>query len=210
MRASVRVAGRVAGAAAFAATAALAISLTRGGPESAALTSQRDTPTVSHDSEPPRCDPSRLDISIALAASAASHRVPGHISLASLRFPVDFTNTSGAACSLSGYPEVSAYRSDGMQVGKAAALDTTVAARRIVLAPGATAHAAVVDAAPGARCRPVAVLGLRIVPPGEDVPRYIRHTMTACSASGRKAPVFLHVRAVQPGTGIAAGIKAAR
>jgi len=113
--------------------------------------------------------------------------------------PVDFTNTSGAACTLSGYPQVSAYRDGGAQVGNAAVLDTSVIARRIVLAPGATAHAAVVESVPSGRCRPVAATGLRVVPPGQDVPRYVRHSITACSAAGRKAPVFLRVLAVQPG-----------
>jgi hypothetical protein len=116
---------------------------------------------------------------------------------------VEFTNISGSACTLSGFPQVSAYRAGGTLVGKAAALDTSVGALRVVLAPGATAHAAVVASVSGGRCRPVAVTGLRVVPPGQSVPRYVRHPMTACSAAGQTAPVFLHVRAVQPGTGTA-------
>jgi len=127
------------------------------------------------------------------------------------RFPVDFTNASGSACTLSGFPQVSAYKSGGTLVGNAAALDTTVSALRVVLAPGATAHAAIVATVPAGRCRPVAVTGLRVAPPGDQyVPRFVRYVMTACSAVGRTAPVFLHVRPIQPGTGIPAGAKTGR
>jgi hypothetical protein len=215
MRATVRVAWRVAGAAAFAATAALAVTLTRGTPLHAALTSSRNTASVigaTAGGRParaglPQCAPARLDVSIESLGAAAARVVTAH---SDVRFPVDFTNTSGSACTLSGFPQVSAYRAGGAQVGNAAALDTSVRALRVVLAAGATAHAAVVDSASAGRCRPVAVAGLRVVPPGQSVPRYVRHAMTACSAAGLTAPVFLHVRPVQPGTGIQADTQTGR
>jgi hypothetical protein len=122
---------------------------------------------------------------------------------------VEFTNTSGATCTLSGFPRVSAYLAGGTQVGAAAALDTSVTARRIVLAPGASAHAAVVDSAASGRCRVVAAIGLRIVAPGQSTPRYVAHAVRACSA-GRMSPVFLHVRAIEQGTGVPAGIDTRR
>jgi hypothetical protein len=217
MRASVSGAWRIAAAVAFAATAALAVALTRT-PLHAALTSNRNTPSTkniisggSH-ARPglPQCGTSRLDISIALentsvAGGNASRRMAN---LAAIGFPLDFTNVSTTACILSGYPEVAAYSAGGAQVGNAAGLDTTVSALRIVLAPGATAHAAVVDSASARHCRLVPVTGLRVILPGQSVPRFVRHTIPACSAAGRKAPVFLHVRAVQPGTGVAGGSRA--
>ena len=197
MRTSVRVAWRMAAAVAFAGTAALAVTLTRGAPSPVSLISARDTgPAGPHAAGVSRCAPSGLDISI--ASRGAARVVAAHTAT----IPVDFTNISGAACTLSGYPQVSAYLAGGGQVGNAAVLDRSVSAQRVMLAPGATAHAAVVESVPSGRCSPVAATGLRVVLPGQDVPRYVRHAITACSAAGHKAPVFLSVRAVQPGAGV--------
>jgi Protein of unknown function (DUF4232) len=198
MRTSVRVAWRVVAAVAFAGTAALAVTLTRGGPVPVSLISARNAGSAGNHAAAgvPRCAPSGLDISIA-SQGAGARVITSHT--ASL--PVDFTNISGAACTLSGYPQVSAYLAGGGQVGNAAVLDRSVSARRIMLAPGATAHAAVVASVPARRCGPVAVTGLRVVLPGQHVALYVRHPMTACSAAGHKAPVFLRVWAVQPGAG---------
>ena len=205
MRTSVRVAWRVAAAVAFAGTAALAVTLTRGAPVHVSLISAHDSgQAAGRHAVPgvPRCAPSRLDISIVGRIVPATRVLANHQHMYLVTMPVDFTNVSGAACTLSGYPQVSAYRAGGAQVGNAAILDTSVTAQRIVLAPGASAHAAVVESVSADRCRPVAATGLRVVPPGMDVARYVRHAITACSAAGRKAPVFLHVRAVQPGAGV--------
>lgn len=230
MRTSVRVAWRAAAAVAFAGTAALAITLTRGAPLHASLISARTataspntaspnaspnaaspntaSPTSSSASHSvgslPACASSRLVVSIADAGGSTARVVAsrGHMYMAMTRFPVEFTNVSDAACTLSGYPQVSAYRAGGAQVGNAAVLDASVTTRRIVLTPGATAHAAVVDSVPAARCRPVTATGLRVVPPGQSVARFVRHAVTACSAIGHEAPVFLRVWAVQAGTGV--------
>ncbi len=206
MRASVRVAWRVAAAVAFAGTAALAVTLTRGAPLHVSLISARNASPVSRHvaGSLQQCTPSRLDISIAGLDAPAHDLVASHSDIYQATFPVEFTNISGAACTLTGYPQVSAYRAGGVQVGNAAVLDTSVTARRIVLDPGATAHAAVVETVPSGWCRPVHATGLRVVPPGESLARYVQHAITACSATGQKAPFFLHVRPLQPGAGITA------
>jgi Protein of unknown function (DUF4232) len=212
VRASVRIAGRVAAAVAFGATAALAVTLTRGAPLHAALVSARHLNPVSRhiESSAPQCAASGLNVSIAssspadsaasIARRAASHAAPQ----GATRFPVEFTNISDAPCTLNGYPQVSAYGAGGAQLGNAAGLDMSASATRILLAPGATAHAAIVDSAAGARCKPVAATGLRVVPPGESMPWYVRHALPACSATGHEAAVFLRVRALQYGTGLPA------
>jgi hypothetical protein len=203
MRASVRVAWRVAAAVAFAGTAALAVTVTRGAPLHVSLISARKASTATHVAASlQRCAPSRLDISIATLVAPARDLVASHSDIYQATFPVEFTNISGSACTLTGYPQVSAYRAGGAQVGNAAVLDTSVSPRRIVLDPGGTAHAAVTETVPSGRCRPVHATGLRVVPPGESVARYVQHAITACSATGRKAPVFLRVRPLQPGAGV--------
>ena len=192
MTASVRLGWRVAAIAAFAATAALAVSLTQGGSTPAALTSAKHVTKQRAAGGAPRCAASRLRISVGIAAST------GASVLRITRYRLEFTNVSGVTCTLSGYPEVAAYRGNGAQIGNEAGRDTSVAARHIVLAPGASAHAAITASVSRGPCRPVVAAGLRVVPPGQQVASYIRHTLRACSAAGPRAPVFLRVRAVQP------------
>lgn len=211
MRASARLGWRIAGVVVFGVTAALAVTLTRGAPTHAALTSARPPGhpgQAAHSGQAGAravaaapCVASGLRISIGAGPRAAGS------------YPLVFTNVSRASCTLSGYPAVAAYRGDHVRVGNpagadtAAAADTAPAARRVLLVPGATAHAALtVDTAltvsTGLRrgaCRPVAAVGLRVLAPGGSVPRYIRHPLTACSAAGPRAPVFLRVRSLEPG-----------
>jgi hypothetical protein len=190
MRASAHVAWRVAAAVVFAATAALAVTLTRGAALRTALTSDRDS---GHSGL--ACQTSRLRIWVDDWGD-----VMPRVSDAA----VEFTNTSRADCTMSGYPQVAASWADGAQVGNAADRDTSVSVRSIVLTPGATAHAVLaedISGFPGGSCKPVTADGLRIVPPGQSVARYVGHAVTACSAAGPREPVFLHVRALQPGVG---------
>lgn len=187
MRAAARLGWRAAAVVAFGVTAALAVTLTRGAPMHAALTSAGNHDTA------PRCAVSGLRISLTPASGAGRGEVG---------YALDFTNVSRVKCELRGYPAVSAYRGSGVQVGNAAAADTTAIAHRVVLAPGTTARAAVIvsaASASGRGCRPVVATGLRVTPPGASAARYIRHSLFACSAAGPRAPVFLRVRAVQPG-----------
>jgi hypothetical protein len=191
MRASGRLGWRCVAAAAFAATAVLAVTVSRGAPTHVALTSARHPGSARGASGTAQCATSRLRIWLGTGSAGQ-----GRSARAST---LEFTSVSHAACALSGYPEVAAYCADGAQIGNAAGRDPTVAARRIVLAPGATAHAAVVASVSAGSCRPVVATGLRVVPPGESAARYIRHPMPACAVVGPRAPVFLRVRAVQPG-----------
>jgi hypothetical protein len=191
MRAAVRLASRGAAVLAFGATAALAITLNRPAPAPAAMT------TASHVRPTPKCTGAGLAISLAPAPETLPART---------RYPVEFTNTSATACTLTGYPQVAAYDARGSayaQVGNdAIRVESAATAHRVVLRPGATAHSDVdlsTAGLPQKACKKVTVTGLRVVAPGETTPRYLRHQVTACSARGSKAPAYLHVRAVQPG-----------
>jgi hypothetical protein len=117
------------------------------------------------------------------------------------RYPLDFTNVSGSPCTLAGYPEVSAYRGDHVQVGPVAGHDTSVVASRVVLAPGETAHAALDATTPAARCRPVRASGLRVVIPGQAAARYVPRPLTACDARVSRGQDYMRVHAIQSGAG---------
>ena len=202
MRAGASLGWRIAAVVAFGATAALAVVLSRGAPTDAALASAKgpNTQHAAADTPPSaatgRCAPSGLRISLGPGA---------RVTTVVTRYPLDFTNVSGAPCTLAGYPEVTAYHGDKVPVGAAAGRDQSVAARRIVLAPGQTAHATLDAAVPAARCGPVRAAGLRVVTPGQKGVRYVRRSLTACTAVAPDGQEYLRVRAIQAGTGTSAG-----
>ena len=192
MRAAARVAWRIAGAVAFAATAALAVTLSRG--------TSLDTSFAARDGT----SHSTITGHDAGLCSGTSLRIQVSGIVSTVRYALEFTNVSAASCTLSGYPTVSAYGLHGTQVGNAADRDRSAAVSPVVLAPGESAHAAVdagAAAYPAHACRPVTAAGLHVTPPGAVTGRYLRQLLTACSAGGRHAPVFLHVLAVQAGAG---------
>ena len=56
--------------------------------------------------------------------------------------PIDFTNTSGSACTMDGYPGVSFVRSpSGAQLGNPASRNPAAVPATVTLAPGGVAHA---------------------------------------------------------------------
>lgn len=185
MRPAVRYAWRGVAMVAFGATAALAVTLNRPGAVPEALTTS--SPPA------PRCAASWLAITLAHDEDAGW-------------YPVDFTNRSRGACTLTGYPDVAAYEARGtgyQQVGVPADEDAAGPAHRVLLRPGATAHAdvGVWTPASGLACRPVTVTGLRVVPPGASRPRYLPARLTACSATGPRALAGLRVQPIESGPG---------
>lgn len=202
MRTGASLGWRVAAAVAFGATAALAVVLSRGAPMDAALTSANGA-NARHVAAKPqkamviaRCTASGLRISLGSGA---------RVSTATTRYPLDFTNVSGAPCVIAGYPEVMAYRGDGAQVGAAAGQEPSAVPRHVVLRPGQTAHATLDAAVPAARCGPVRATGLRVVTPGQAAARYVRRALTACTARGSRGQDYLRVHAIQPGAEMDAG-----
>jgi Protein of unknown function (DUF4232) len=101
-------------------------------------------------------------------------------------YVIDFTNQSGAACTMYGYPGVSLvsgppYR----QIGLAAQRDNTAPVKLVTLIPGAmaTAELQVVDAhnfSPQI-CRPVSATHLRVYPPNQTAPVYLASTSFGCA-----------------------------
>src|ERR1700734_320214 len=111
-------------------------------------------------------------------------------------YTLDFTNTTGSTCSLSGYPYVSVISRGGHQLGSPAGHGLMTIAPLIRLAPGATAHttlayqsgkvsAAVRD------CGPVEqAYQLRVYVAGQKLALYAGWGFHACSRIGQ---VFLSV-----------------
>ena len=109
-----------------------------------------------------------------------------------------FTNTSGHACTLYGYPGVSwVAGDDGHQVGDPFTRDGSAKKVTVKLAPGKAAHATIATHDVGfydaAECKPVAVRGLRIYPPDETNSIFVALGTKACSAKavnvGRVQPI---------------------
>jgi hypothetical protein len=98
-----------------------------------------------------------------------------------------FTNTGGRACELRGFPGVSYVAGDdGHQVGPAARMVGERGAQ-VRIAPGASAAAvlqlAQVGAFDPAVCRPTAVRGLRVYPPGDTAALFVPAEGTGCAGT---------------------------
>jgi hypothetical protein len=183
---------------AFTGTAALAVTLSRAPahPDHAALSSNLTRSP---------CATSGLQAWIGLAQTAASG-THGRLEPAGTYYTLEFTNVSARECSLYGYPQVTAYvggQTGGTQIGSAAAHDTSVRPRPVVLAPGQTAHSVLRVASTGTfqwtACGQVTAVELRVLLPDEVRPAFVPIHLPACS---RKGPEFLSVQTIQPRAGI--------
>lgn len=109
-------------------------------------------------------------------------------------YNLELTNLSGRACTLFGYPGVSAVDLAGRQLGSAAGRDPVHRPRLVTLARGATATVVlrIVDAGnyPPSTCRPVTAAGLRVYPPNQRAAKLVPFPFRACSRIG---PAYLSV-----------------
>ncbi len=140
-------------------------------------------------SGPPPCATSALRVSVAASQGAAA---------GSSYYPIVFTNVSGAACTLYGYPGVSFVTGvGGSQIGIPATENPAHPRQLITLAPGQAGHAElqVVNAAnyPPANCGPVTAHWLKVYPPNQTAPLYAGFTAQACT----KPRTILTVQTVQ-------------
>jgi hypothetical protein len=113
--------------------------------------------------------------------------------------PIDFTNSSGRACAMYGYPGVSFVSSrGGSQIGAAAVRSQGFSSAPVTLASHGTAHAwlQVAEAGnyPESTCHMVTATWLRVFPPGSTVPAYVSHTFSACSSDQANILTVLPVR----------------
>jgi hypothetical protein len=122
----------------------------------------------------------------------------GGAAAGSTYFKLEFTNLSGRACTLRGYPGVSAIDLRGRQLGRAAGRNPTRPSSRVTLMPGASA-AAVLQIAdvhnyPAATCHRTTAAGLRVYPPNQTHSKAVPFPFLACSRAG---PTYLHIAPVQ-------------
>ena len=124
-------------------------------------------------------------------------------------YPVNFTNTSAAACGLYGYPGMSfvtAAGGAGRQIGAAAQRDPAFAKLSVRLPAGGVAHAwlqvAQAGNYPASACQPVTAHWLRVFAPGQTAAIYVSHSFDACSSSSAPLLTVMPVRAGQGKQGI--------
>jgi Protein of unknown function (DUF4232) len=136
----------------------------------------------------PRCATSGLVIWLETQGNGAA---------GSIFYNLDFTNLSGHACTLLGYPGVSAVNLAGHTLGSAASRDNSHAPVVVTLARSATARTVlrIVEAGnfPVSICREVPAAGVRVYPPNQTASKVVPFPFSACSRSG---PVYLSVRVV--------------
>lgn len=114
---------------------------------------------------------------------------------------IDFTNISGAACTLYGYPGVAlAAGTPVQQIGAAADHNPSSSTKVVTLGPGLAGHFVLQIANarwyPAAECSPVNASYLQIYPPNQTTPIYFSHTAVACT----KPIHLLTVSVVQAGS----------
>jgi hypothetical protein len=193
---------RIAAVAAFVGTAALAVALTRA-PAS-------DDVSLSSDISARVCATSGLEAWLGLGTATdatAAIRAADDTGIRPAEgtyYTLEFTNVSDRACSLFGYPEVSAYRDTPKArspIGSAAVRDTSVRPKPVMLAPGATAHAGlrVTSSAEQASCAQVTAEELRIALPRQARPAFVPAYIPVCSQKGQ---VSLRVQAIQARPGV--------
>jgi hypothetical protein len=128
--------------------------------------------------------------------------VPGSGAAGSTYYELELSNISGQACTLYGYPGVSALTS-GHQDGSAASRSASHPATLVLLEPRVTAHVILqitdVGNFPPSACDPVTANTLRVYAPGDYSALFIPFSVPACGTAG---PLYLHVSATIPGTGI--------
>jgi uncharacterized protein DUF4232 len=138
---------------------------------------------------PPPCDVSLLVVWLKTNGTAAG---------GSVFYRLNFTNLTGRACTMFGYPGVSALDAAGYQLGSSASHDRSRTPRVVRLARNATAWTVLRIVGTGnfsaSSCRPVMAAGLRVYPPNGSTIHLIPFPFSACS---RTAPTYLTVQAVR-------------
>jgi hypothetical protein len=129
--------------------------------------------------------------------------IPGDSAAGTTAYQLELSNTSHHACTLLGFPGVSAVGLGGHQLGRPAGRDHSDPTRLVTLRRGATAHVLllIVNVAffPASACHPANAIGLKVFPPNDRTATVVSFPFKACKKTG---PRFLTVRTTVTGTGI--------
>jgi hypothetical protein len=144
----------------------------------------------------PACSTADLSVWVNLSAGSAAAGTDS--------WPLDFTNTGSRACTLSGYPGVSATNANGAQLGRAADRQPIFTPRTVTIGAGGTAHAylfwtEVLNFTPSG-CKLGTASLLKVYPPGQRSAADTFFSMQVCRST-RPLYQYLWVAAVQPGVG---------
>ena len=144
----------------------------------------------------PACTTANLSVWVDISQGSAA---AGHT-----YYPLDFTNTGSHACTLSGYPGVSATTATGAQIGRAAGRDSRYKARTVTIAPGGSAHAILTWVEVGnftpSDCRPTVASLIKVFPPNRKSAAFGFFSLPGCRAT-KPLYTYLYVTRVQPGVG---------
>lgn len=138
----------------------------------------------------PRCNNSDTYVWFALSPNGAA---------GTIYYPVEFTNTGSRACTLAGFPGVSAISKSDRQLGQAA-IRVKVTAHTVTIKPGQTAHAmlGIVEAGVIGGCHNATAFGLKVYPPNEKSKQLVlSFTFSVCKNKGS-----MRVYPVTPGIGV--------
>ena len=119
-------------------------------------------------------------------------------------YPLDFTNTGSRACTLFGYPGVSATNAKTNQLGRAAGRNPQFKARTVTIPAGGSAHSvlSVVDVGnfTPSGCKPTDASLIKVFPPNRKSAAFGFFSLPVCRST---KPLYtdLFVTTVQPGVG---------
>jgi Protein of unknown function (DUF4232) len=201
-RAAVLAAGTLIGAAALAGCAS---SGTSSQPPAAGstttVTASPSAPAASSSNTPAVAAPSSSAAGTACATSALQVKLGASDGYAGGVYQtIDFTNTSGSSCTLTGYPGVSLVTGPShQQLGLAAKRSASTLVTTVTLAPGATANAQlqIVDALnfPSSTCSPAKATDVKVFPPDQFTAVYLPDTSYGCG----KSVQTLFIAPIRPG-----------
>jgi hypothetical protein len=140
----------------------------------------------------PACSSSSLSVWVDASQSSGA--------AGTIEYALEFTNIAGKACTLFGYPGVSAVNTAGKQLGDAASRNPLFAAKTVTIPAGATAHADLfwsdgeVYTAPG--CKRVTASLIKVYPPNQKAAKEGFFDLAVCSAARHP---YLQVSVVRSG-----------
>jgi hypothetical protein len=139
----------------------------------------------------PRCNNSNTYVWFALSPNGAA---------GTIYYPVEFSNTGSSACTLAGFPGVSAVNKSDHQLGLAAKRTRGFTAHTVTIQPGQTAHAmlGITEAEVIGGCHNATASGLKVYPPNEFTKQLVMHfTFSVCTNKPS-----MRVYPVTPGIGV--------